>query len=73
MIIGLVTALPFAIVMMLVIKDVDAVRSAHLPSVELFYQATGSKTATLGLQGLLTILFYSVFHICFLPHKRFTY
>ncbi|KAJ2989390.1 hypothetical protein NUW58_g3491 [Xylaria curta] len=59
MFIGIVTALPFVIVMMLVVKDIDAVRSAPLPSLELFYQATGSKAATLGLQSLLTILFYT--------------
>ena len=44
---------------MFVTKDVDAVRSAVLPSLEVFYQATESKTAALGLQIILTILFYS--------------
>jgi choline transport protein len=58
-IIGLVTGLPFIVAMMFVIKDVDAVRSAVLPSLEVFYQATGSKAAALGLQIILTILFYS--------------
>lgn len=58
MIIGLVTAVPFILAMMFVIKDIDAVRSAHLPSLEAFYQATGSKSAALGLQGILTVLFY---------------
>jgi choline transport protein len=59
MLIGFITAVPFTIVMMLVIKDIDAVREAHLPSLELFHQATGSKTAALGLQSMLTVLFYS--------------
>ncbi|KAI9150864.1 Choline transport protein [Paramyrothecium foliicola] len=59
MIIGLVTSVPFIIAMMFVVKDLDAVRSAHLPSLELFHQATGSKTAALGLQSLLTVLFYT--------------
>lgn len=58
MIIGLVTAVPFILAMMFVIKDIDAVRSAHLPSLEAFYQATGSKSAALGLQCILTVLFY---------------
>lgn len=58
-IIGLVTGLPFIVAMMFVIKDVDAVRSAVLPSLEVFYQATDSKAAALGLQIILTILFYS--------------
>ncbi|KAI8315759.1 hypothetical protein K4K59_000694 [Colletotrichum sp. SAR11_240] len=57
--IGLVTSVPFIIAMMFVIKDVEAVRGAILPSLEAFYQATGSKTAALGLQILLTILFYT--------------
>ncbi|KAJ3562132.1 hypothetical protein NPX13_g8679 [Xylaria arbuscula] len=59
MLIGIITALPFMIVMMLVVKDIDAVRNSPLPSLELFYQATSSKPATLGLQSLLTILYYS--------------
>lgn len=58
-IIGLVTGLPFIIAMMFVIKDIDAVRSAVLPSLEVFYQATDSRAAALGLQIILTILFYS--------------
>ncbi|KAL6357261.1 hypothetical protein LRP88_07419 [Fusarium phalaenopsidis] len=59
LIIGLVTSVPFILAMMFVIKDLDAVRSAHLPSLEAFYQATGSKSAALGLQSLLVIIFYS--------------
>lgn len=62
MIIGLVTGVPFIIAMMFVIRDVDAVRSAPLPSLEAFYQATQSKSAALGLQGILTVLFYSENH-----------
>lgn len=61
MIIGLLTSLPFIIAMMFVIKDIDAVRSAPLPSLEAFYQATGSRTTALALQGILTILFFSEF------------
>ncbi|KAK1763317.1 amino acid/polyamine transporter I [Phialemonium atrogriseum] len=59
MIIGLLTSLPFIIAMMFVIKDIDAVRSAPLPSLEAFYQATGSRTTALALQGILTILFFT--------------
>lgn len=58
LIIGLVTSVPFILAMMFVIKDLDAVRSAHLPSLEAFYQATGSKSAALGLQSLLVVIFY---------------
>lgn len=72
MLIGLVTGVPFILAMMFVIKDIDAVRSAHLPSLEAFYQATGSRTAALSLQGLLTVLFYSKYHSAFTetPSKR---
>ncbi|KAM6538176.1 hypothetical protein FALCPG4_000059 [Fusarium falciforme] len=59
LIIGLVTSVPFILAMMFVIKDLEAVRSAHLPSLEAFYQATGSKSAALGLQSLLVVIFYS--------------
>lgn len=41
-----------------VLQDMDAVRQAFLPSLELFYQATGSKTASVFLQVYLTILYY---------------
>ncbi|CAI6013903.1 unnamed protein product [Clonostachys chloroleuca] len=59
LLIGLVTSVPFIIAMMFCIKDLDAVRSAHLPSLEAFYQATGSEAAALGLQGILVVLFYT--------------
>ncbi|KAI1018388.1 hypothetical protein LB503_005525 [Fusarium chuoi] len=59
MIIGLFTSVPFILAMMFVIKDLDAVRAAHLPSLEVFHQATGSKTAALGLQSLLVVIFYT--------------
>ncbi|ETS77689.1 hypothetical protein PFICI_09751 [Pestalotiopsis fici W106-1] len=59
MVIGLATAVPFIVAMMFVIQDIDAVRSARLPSLEAFYQATGSQSAALGLQGILTVLFYT--------------
>ncbi|KAM5343328.1 hypothetical protein ACJ41O_014294 [Fusarium nematophilum] len=59
LLIGLATSVPFILAMMFVIKDIDAVRSAHLPSLEAFYQATGSKPAALGLQALLVVLFYT--------------
>ena len=59
MFIGLVTVLPFTIGLMFVIKDIDAVTAAHLPSLEAFYQATGSKTTAVALQVVLTILYYS--------------
>ncbi|KAM0552680.1 hypothetical protein ACHAPJ_007777 [Fusarium lateritium] len=59
MIIGLLTSVPFILAMIFVIKDLDAVRTARLPSLEVFHQATGSKSAALGLQSLLVIVFYT--------------
>ncbi|KAF9881544.1 amino acid permease [Colletotrichum karsti] len=59
LLIGLLTSVPFIIAMMFVIKSVDDVRTAILPSLEAFHQATESRTAALGLQTLLTILFYT--------------
>ena len=44
--IGLLTAFPLSLVMMLSMKDVDAVLKSQLPYAEIFYQITGSKAAT---------------------------
>ncbi|KAJ5351886.1 amino acid transporter [Penicillium brevicompactum] len=57
--IGIFTLVPSIIAMTCVLQDMDAVRQAFLPSLELFYQATGSKTASVFLQVYLTILYYS--------------
>lgn len=59
MIIGLLTSVPFILAMMFVIKDMDAVRTAALPSLEAFHQATGSKATAIALQSILTVVFYS--------------
>lgn len=69
MAIGLLTVLPYTLAMMFVIKDLDAVRSSRLPSLEVFYQATGSHSAALGLQGLLVVLYYSKWHV---PMSKFS-
>jgi hypothetical protein len=60
---------PWIIAMTSVIQDMDAVQSAFLPSLELFYQATGSKAAAASLQTYLTILYYSTlsFLLLFFP------
>lgn len=59
MFVGLITALPFTLAMMFVIKDLDAVRLSTLPSLELFHQATGSKNVAVALQSILILVFYS--------------
>lgn len=43
----------------------DAVQNSFLPSLELFYQGTGSKAAATALQVYLTFLYYSMF-----PHRQ---
>lgn len=58
MFIGSITSVPFILAMMFVIKDMDAVRSAVLPSLEAFHQATGSKSTAIALQAILNIVFY---------------
>ncbi|KAH7183754.1 amino acid/polyamine transporter I [Fusarium oxysporum] len=57
MFIGLFTALPLFIALMYFMTDLDAVRSAPLPSLELVYQATGNRNITLFLTILLLIVF----------------
>lgn len=49
-----------------VIQDMDAVQNSSLPSLELFYQATGSKAAAAFLQIYLTILYYCTLRVSFL-------
>ncbi|RKL23004.1 hypothetical protein BFJ68_g1208 [Fusarium oxysporum] len=57
MFIGFFTALPLFIALMYFMTDLDAVRSAPLPSLELVYQATGNRNITLFLTILLLIVF----------------
>ena len=57
---GVITSVPWIIAMTCVIQDMDAVQSAFLPSLELFYQGTGSKAAAACLQVYLTVLYYSM-------------
>jgi len=45
--------------MLVVTKDVVAIQNSYLPSLELFYQATGSKAAATFIQAYMTLLYYS--------------
>ncbi|KAI9043603.1 amino acid transporter [Aspergillus affinis] len=58
-VIGILTAVPWVIVMVTVIRDMEAVQKAFLPSLEVFYQATGSKAVATFMQSYLTLLYYS--------------
>ncbi|RBA11115.1 hypothetical protein FPRO05_04288 [Fusarium proliferatum] len=41
------------------VMSIGNAMAAHLPSLEVFHQATGSKSAALGLQSLLVVIFYT--------------
>ncbi|PYI16615.1 amino acid transporter [Aspergillus violaceofuscus CBS 115571] len=71
--IGLLTLVPWIIAMTCVIQDVDAVQNSSLPSLELFYQATGSKAAAAFLQIYLTILYYSCVPSQWITSSRMTW
>lgn len=57
MAIGLATAFPIMLVFMLVMKDMDLTMNSGMPAVELLYQATGSRSATVGLTIYLIIIY----------------
>ncbi|KAL2681434.1 hypothetical protein Neosp_009045 [[Neocosmospora] mangrovei] len=59
MAIGLATAFPIILVFMLVMKDMDLTMNSGMPAVELLYQATGSRSATVGLTIYLIIIYAS--------------
>ncbi|KAF9871507.1 Choline transport protein [Colletotrichum karsti] len=56
---GLFVSIPWIAAMLLSIRDLEAVQSSFLPSIEVFYQATGSKAAATALQAYLTFLYYT--------------
>lgn len=58
MLIGIVTTVPLAIAYMFTIKDMDAVLNSPLPSMELYYQATGSKVMATFLQAWTIAVYY---------------
>lgn len=58
MVVGMVTAVPWILAAATLIQDVDSVQSSFLPSLELFYQATGSKSAATFMQAYMTMLYY---------------
>lgn len=60
MIIGASTAVPWILAMAFCIHDLEAIQTSSLPSLELFYQATGSKGTATFLQAYLTLLYYSM-------------
>lgn len=69
MLIGITTAVPWILAMAFCVQDLEAIQISPLPSLELFYQATGSKAVASFLQGYLTFLYYSKF-LSFVAYKR---
>ncbi|BCS30454.1 uncharacterized protein APUU_80757A [Aspergillus puulaauensis] len=66
MALGLLTTIPFAIVLLLGMQDVQAVQDAWIPSLQAFYQATGSKSVATGLQVCLVLLYFGMSVLDFL-------
>ncbi|VUC29731.1 unnamed protein product [Clonostachys rosea] len=59
MMIGIVTSLPLMVALLLFAKDLDAIVASPLPSMELVYQATGSKSVTMFLVAVLLLTYYT--------------
>lgn len=57
MAIGLFTAFPIILAFMFSVRDVSEVTSHGWPAVELLYQVTGNKAATVALTVLLTLIY----------------
>ncbi|KAI9375587.1 amino acid/polyamine transporter I [Aspergillus egyptiacus] len=58
-VLGISTALPFTIVLLSNIQDIDAVQNAWLPCLEAFYQATGNRAVATVLQACLAFLYFN--------------
>lgn len=58
MLVGTVTAVPWILSAISLIQDIEPVQKSFLPSLELFYQATGNKGLAAFLQAYLTMLYY---------------
>ncbi|KAL3474264.1 amino acid/polyamine transporter I [Aspergillus californicus] len=60
MLLSILTAIPFTIVLLGGIRDIDAVQKAWIPTIEVFYQTTGSRAIATFLQGCLALLYFTV-------------
>ncbi|KAL4793872.1 amino acid/polyamine transporter I [Aspergillus venezuelensis] len=60
MALGLATAVPFIIVLLLGIKDINAVQEAYMPSLEAFHQGSGSRVIATWLQSCLVVLYFTI-------------
>ncbi|KAE8155043.1 amino acid/polyamine transporter I [Aspergillus avenaceus] len=57
--VGVLTVVPWIAVMLSGIQDMERVRGAFNPTMEIYYQVTGSKVAATALQSFMTLLYYS--------------
>ncbi|OTB08230.1 hypothetical protein M426DRAFT_203070 [Hypoxylon sp. CI-4A] len=57
-VLGFITAFPLMTVLMFTMSDQNSVSGAALPSLELFYQTTGSKTAATIMQVWVLVVYY---------------
>ena len=57
--IGFSTTFPLFMVMMLSVKDIDAIANAQLPYAEMFYQITDSKAITTSVMVWVTVVLFS--------------
>ncbi|KAL4964410.1 amino acid/polyamine transporter I [Aspergillus stella-maris] len=71
MLMGLLTTLPLFIALLLFVQDVDRIVDAPLPSVELIYQATGSKNVTLFLEIWILLVYICISPIPTKPYQPF--
>lgn len=60
MVLAVVTAVPWTIIMLSSVQDMASVQEALVPSLEIYYQATGSKAVATLLQAYMTVLYYSM-------------
>lgn len=69
MLVGMATVVPWILAAATLVQDVESVQNSFLPSLELFYQATGSKFAATFMQAYMTLLYYCMwtFFSLFVP------
>ncbi|PLB40464.1 putative choline transport protein [Aspergillus candidus] len=73
MVLGVATAAPWMVVMMSSVQDMDAVQRAFVPSLEIYYQATGSKAVATFLQAYMTVLYYTCIPGSWITCSRITW
>ncbi|KAH8698943.1 amino acid/polyamine transporter I [Talaromyces proteolyticus] len=59
MLMGVILVIPWIVALLYCIQDIEAVQTSFLPSLEVFAQITRSKSAAIGLQAFMTLLYYT--------------